>query len=174
MLALPLVKAWDLYPLKVGTRETRGSVSISLIRDLFKSVLFPSTHRVAHVFFFHPFHLSFLTHEISSFPFCPMLDTHSFFFSWMHGGVGSGWAAIPTWDPFQFTKNWESRIGNIRRVSFIETTELADCWVSVKPMPCRICSLSWFFLYFTFYTSFPLQNYCHIYVINIIRDIGLA
>lgn len=81
MLALPLVKAWDLYPLKVGTRETKGSVSISLIRDLFRSVLFPSTHRVAHVFFFHPFHLSFLTHEISSFPFCPMLDTHSFFFS---------------------------------------------------------------------------------------------
>lgn len=88
MLALPLVKAWDLYPLKVGIRETRGSVSISLIRHLFKSVLFPSTHRVAHVFFFHPFHLSFLTHEISSFPFCPMLDTHSFFFLLNAWGCG--------------------------------------------------------------------------------------
>lgn len=130
MLALPLVKAWGLYPLKVGIRESGGPVSISLIRGLFKYVLFPSTHRVAHVFFFHPFHLSFLTHEISSFLFCPMLDTHSFFFSWMDGVVGSGWAAflysssfrghlIPTLHPFQFTKNWESRRGNIRSVSFI-------------------------------------------------------
>lgn len=77
MLALPLVKAWGLFPLKVGIRESGGLVSLSLTGDLFKSVLFPLTHREAHVLFFHPFHFSFLTHEIPSFPFCPMLDTHT-------------------------------------------------------------------------------------------------
>lgn len=83
-----LVKAWGLYPLTVGIRENGGPVSISLTGDLFKSVLFPSTHREAHVFFFNPFHLSFLTHEVSSFPFCPMLDTHSLFLlkAWEYGG----------------------------------------------------------------------------------------
>lgn len=141
MLALPLVKTWGLYSLKVGIRESGGPVSISLIRGLFKYVLFPSTHRVAHVFFFHPFHLSFLTHEISSFLFCPMLDTHSFFFLLNGWGCGVWVGSISVLQHIQRASHSNLRFISVYKELRIEERKHQKCQLHLNHWVGRLLSL---------------------------------